>query len=418
MGSPKSTTSRRKWEVFQTFLNVNIAVGGFISVDGSLSVAGDRALLPNQTLPAENGIYDVLAGAWVRSADANTSSKMSASIVDVGRGAVNGGTQWATNFKGTQAIGTDAMNWFILLRSDSAIPTTQLTGVLQSAQEPAHTGDVTNAAGSLALTIAADAVGNTKLANMAANTLKGNNTGGSADPADLTAAQVKTLLAIASGDVSGLGALATLSSVNLATQVSGILGAANGGTGKATLPLSLGALHGYTETVTAAGTTTLTAASTQFQTFTGTLMQTVVTPIAADVVPGFAYIINNKATLSLTVNANNASNICTIATNECWLLTCILSAGSGNLAWQAVQLFAPGGGGGSPAGSITQVQYNNAGAFAGATEVKVETNQLRLEETTSFTPPLPLTGHASSPSSATERPRNLPCWLKTVWPTH
>ena len=151
---------------------------------------------------------------------------MSASIVNVGRGAVNGGTQWATNFKGTQAIGTDPMNWFILLRSDSAIPTTQLTGVLQAAQEPAHTGDVTNTAGSLALTIAAGAVSLTKMANLAASTILGNNTGSPATPIALTAAQVKTLLAIASGDVSGLGSLATASSVNLTTQATGVLQAA------------------------------------------------------------------------------------------------------------------------------------------------------------------------------------------------
>ena len=30
-----------------------------------------------------------------------------------------------------------------------AVPTTNLTGTLQAAQEPAHSGDVTNAAGSL-----------------------------------------------------------------------------------------------------------------------------------------------------------------------------------------------------------------------------------------------------------------------------
>ena len=74
----------------------------------------------------------------------------------------------------------------------------------------ALTGDVTaSGTGSVAATIANDAVTNAKLADMAAGTIKGNNTGGAANPLDLTASQVKTLLAIAAGDVSGLGTLAT-----------------------------------------------------------------------------------------------------------------------------------------------------------------------------------------------------------------
>ena len=91
------------------------------------------------------------------------------------------------------------------------------SGTLAAARLPAHTGDVTNTAGSLALTIAANAVTNAKAAQMAANTLKGNNTGAAANAADLTAAQVKALLAITSADVSGLGALATAATVNLTT---------------------------------------------------------------------------------------------------------------------------------------------------------------------------------------------------------
>lgn len=84
---------------------------------------------------------------------------------------------------------------------------------------PNHTGDVTSVADG-ATTISANAVSNTKLADMPANTLKGNDTGGSADPQDLTAAEVRTLLNVSdgannyshpnhSGDVTSVGDGAT-----------------------------------------------------------------------------------------------------------------------------------------------------------------------------------------------------------------
>jgi hypothetical protein len=58
-----------------------------------------------------------------------------------------------------------------------------------------------------------DAVTLPKLQNLAANSILGNNTGIGADAIELTAAQVKALLAISNSDVSGLGALALLATV-------------------------------------------------------------------------------------------------------------------------------------------------------------------------------------------------------------
>lgn len=48
----------------------------------------------------------------------------------------------------------------LTLTNATGLPTTGLTGALQAAQEPAHTGDVTNSAGSLALTLSAGNAGN------------------------------------------------------------------------------------------------------------------------------------------------------------------------------------------------------------------------------------------------------------------
>lgn len=72
------------------------------------------------------------------------------------------------------------------LRADTATNNSKVSNAT-------HTGDVT---GSVALTIAANAVTNEKMATIPSMTIKGNNTVAATVPKDLTAAQVKTLLGI------------------------------------------------------------------------------------------------------------------------------------------------------------------------------------------------------------------------------
>jgi hypothetical protein len=65
-------------------------------------------------------------------------------------------------------------------------------------------GDVNTSDASMALSIGANKVTNSQLAQMAANSFKANNTGSIANATDITVAQAKTLLAITEGDVSNL----------------------------------------------------------------------------------------------------------------------------------------------------------------------------------------------------------------------
>lgn len=77
------------------------------------------------------------------------------------------------------------------------------SGTLPAGRFPALTGDVTTTVGTVATTITANAVTNAQAAQMAANTVKGNNLGSTANAADLTIAQLLALYGTPSGSLYG-----------------------------------------------------------------------------------------------------------------------------------------------------------------------------------------------------------------------
>lgn len=137
-------------------------------------------------------------------------------------------------------------------------------GTVPAARMPAHTGDVTSSAGSVALTVGAGAVTLAKMANLAANSILGNNTGSAATPLALTAAQVRTLLALATVATSGSAAdlsTGTLSDARLSASVP-LLNYANAFSAQQSIDLGSGALPA----AVTAGSRVLTMAAANDQT--------------------------------------------------------------------------------------------------------------------------------------------------------
>jgi hypothetical protein len=100
---------------------------------------------------------------------------------------------------GSLIYSTSTNDWYM---KDDNGDTTNVTVISDATYtHPNHTGDVTSV-GDGAQTIAASAVTNAKMADMATLTMKGNDTGGATAPQDLTVAEVQTLLNIEDGAVA------------------------------------------------------------------------------------------------------------------------------------------------------------------------------------------------------------------------
>lgn len=242
----------------------NIALSGAQTIDGISCVAGDRVLVKDQTTASGNGIYVVAAGAWTRATDMDAWTEIPGAFVFVEQGTTWADSGWLCSADAGGTLGTTNITWVQFSQAGVILAGTGLTksgntislanmaalsvkgnatnataaptdivagsdthvlrrsgttlgfgtidtsaigsGTLAAARMPALTGDVTSSAGTVATTIAAGAVTNAKLADMATQTIKGRATAGTGDPEDLTAAQVRSIIGAPRYYVANVGA--------------------------------------------------------------------------------------------------------------------------------------------------------------------------------------------------------------------
>lgn len=97
---------------FATTANLNLATTGLTVVDGVTPVAGDVALVKNQSTASQNGLYVVGATAWARLKDASGADVLSSTmLVNVSEGTANLDTIWMLTTNAPITVGSTALTF-------------------------------------------------------------------------------------------------------------------------------------------------------------------------------------------------------------------------------------------------------------------------------------------------------------------
>jgi hypothetical protein len=339
----------------------NITLSGTQTIDGVALSAGDTVLCIGQTTGSANGSYTVASGAWTRTPDfADPNDAVRSPYWFVGEGTANAGSGWVMTTPVPYTIGTTALAFTQFTGAGEIVPgnglqkagntlsintavtvdvsssqtltnksivATQLTGTLAAGQFPALTGDVTTPGGSLATTIAPNAVSLAKMASLGANSLIGNGTGSPATPSAVSMTNAPTASTVAIRDAN-----ANLQANNF--------------------------IENAVTTPTAGTTTTLTVASAKTQQFTGSSTQTVVLPNATTLTVGHQFFIMNRSSGAVTVNMNGGGLLQTLAASSFAIFT-LINNGTAAGTWDAI--YSSGGG----SGTVTTVSVVSANGLAG-----------------------------------------------------
>lgn len=330
-----------------------------------MSVATARASLgEDQRSPVVDANYVMLAADYLVTytsiSAARTVTLLSASTLNVGRKlwvVDESGSASAANTISLVPNGTDTIDGS---NTTQVIINQPYGGVIMETngstgwfvRKLSMTGDVTASGfigNALASTIANNAVTNAKAAQMAANTIKGNNTGSTANAIDMTVAQLKTLASLSNVENTALSTWAGSSNIttvapSLALTTPVITGLATGtGVDSAATASTLAArdananitannhLAGYA--TNAGASTTLTASSGYNQYFTSLSAQTVVLPVASTMALGQSFWFVNNGSNLLTVNTSGSNSLVILAAGTTALVTCVITSGTGTASW-------------------------------------------------------------------------------------
>jgi hypothetical protein len=127
----------------------NITLSAPQTIDGIAVIAGDRVLVKDQSTAANNGIYTVAAGAWVRATDADSWVELTSAYTFVERGTANADNGYLCTVDPGGTLGTTAVTW------------TQFSGAGQitAGAGLTKTGNTIDAVGTAnRITVAADAI--------------------------------------------------------------------------------------------------------------------------------------------------------------------------------------------------------------------------------------------------------------------
>lgn len=299
----------------QTQLNSKLAAANNLSDVNSSSTSFNNisgfTLLGDTHYGGASGVRSVLPG--------NTSGS-DMFYVQGGHGSTSSAPSWrllqgkdmpnpsSNSLGGVQSFAQQANQFLVQISNTGVVSAAQpgfnnLSGSLGSSQMPALTGDVTTPGGSLTTTIAANAVTNSKLATMNANTVKANVTGSSANPTDVALTSAST----------GSAAMIRDSSGNVAAN---------------------DFEYSTATTLTSGATTTLNSSSPWFQEFTGISTQQINLPDTSTLKSGQGFMISNRSTGVITVKTTGGTNLVqTMAGGSILVVTCMNQQTNNANAW-------------------------------------------------------------------------------------